>query len=278
MAAASHSSSSALPTVRRSLYRRRMDDSAAHAALSETLSAIDEWGSLYDARWGRKPPYRDNDGLAPRVDAGVDEVRTRVRFARDIVVAMGESELAERIVEHEEGVYGSHPFTQAHVAIVEAIAILSQREALAAIVGPVGPRLSASELNSVIWGSAAALWDGGHIRAAVQTAATALEGLLQDVAGPAVSGESLAIVFSLTEPTAISPRLRLPGLDPESKTWKSAHEGAAALIRAAFLGVRNLVSHPGFPDPTEQEGLEMLAILSYAARLVERSERILLDP
>jgi len=253
-----------------------MDDSAAHEALSACLSTIDAWGALYDTRWGRNPPYQKDDRFASRLEADLDEVRTRARFARDIVAAMGEPKLAERIVEHEEGVYGSHPFTQAHVAVVEAIAILSQREELDAIIGPVGPRLSASELNSVIWGSAAALWDGGHIRAAVQTAATALEGLLQDVAGPAVSGESLAIVFSLTEPTVNSARLRLPGLDPESKTWKSSHEGAAALIRAAFLGVRNLVSHPGIPDPTEQEGLEMLAILSYAARLIERSERVVI--
>jgi hypothetical protein len=255
-----------------------MDDSAAHAALSGVLLTIDEWGALYDARWGKKPPYEDDDRLAERVDAGIDQVRTRVRFARDIVLAMNELQLAERIVEHEEGAYGSHPFTQAHVAIVEAIAILAQKEELAGIVGPVGPRLAASELDAVIWGSAATLWDGGHVRAAVQTAATALEGLLQDVAGSAISGENLATVFSLSEPTATSPRLRLPGLDPEGKTWRSAHEGAAALVRTAFLVVRNLVSHPGSPDPTEQEGLEMLAILSYTARLVERSERLTVDP
>jgi hypothetical protein len=38
---------------------------------------------------------------------------------------------------------------------VEAIAILAQREALAKIVGPVRPRLSASELHRVIEGAAA---------------------------------------------------------------------------------------------------------------------------
>jgi Protein of unknown function (Hypoth_ymh) len=251
-----------------------MDDSAGHEALTACLSVIDVWGALYDTRWGRRPPRQADDRFAARLEAERDDVLTRVRFARDIVGAMDEPDLANLIVEHEEGIYGSHPFTQARDAIVEAIAILSQREELDAIIGPVGPRLSASELNSVIWGSAAALWDGGHIRAAVQTAATALEGLLQEVAGPAVSGENLAIVFSLAEPTVTSARLRLPGLAPESKTWRSAHEGAVALVRTAFLGVRNLVSHPGFPDPTEQEGLEMLAILSYAARMVERSERI----
>jgi hypothetical protein len=58
----------------------------------------------------------------------------------------------------------------------------------------------------------------------------------------------------------------------ESKTWRSAHEGAAALVRGAFLGVRNLVSHPGWPDPSEHEALEMLAVLSLVAHLVDRSE------
>jgi hypothetical protein len=43
--------------------------------------------------------------------------------------------------------------------------------------------------------------DDGHIRPAVQTAATALEGLLQAVAEPGISGENLAIVFLVRDPT-----------------------------------------------------------------------------
>ena len=45
--------------------------------------------------------------------------------------------------------------------------------------------------------------DDGHIRPAVQTAATALEGLLQAVAEPGASGENLAIVFSVWPPTPL---------------------------------------------------------------------------
>jgi hypothetical protein len=66
--------------------------------------------------------------------------------------------------------------------------------------------------------------------------------------GLAVAGENLAGLFSTSDPTTGSPRLRLRNVDPKSKTWKSAHEGAAALIRAAFMGVRNLVSHPDGPS------------------------------
>ncbi|MCG5462886.1 TIGR02391 family protein [Micromonospora sp. MED01] len=251
-----------------------MNESLARERLAGVLQLIDQWGDLYDRRWGKREPYgEENPALDSQVDSLIDEVRSRTRLARDVIVAMGEVQLAAKVVEHEEGVYGGHPFTQARVAIVEAISSLAQREELAEIIGPVGPRLSASELHPTIWGAAAKLWDDGHLRAAVQTGATALEGLLQGIAGPGVSGEGLAGLFSIGDPTVASPRLRLRDVDSASKTWKSAHEGAAAMIRGAFMGVRNVVSHPGWPDPSSREALEMLAVLSYVAHLVDRSDK-----
>lgn len=249
-----------------------VDDALAHERLVGVLELIDRWGDLYNLRWGQQPPYQEQPQLASQVDTLTDEVRTRTKFAHDVITAMGERELAAKVVEHEEGMYGGHPFTQARIAIIESIAILIQREELAEIVGPVGPRLAASELHPTIWGAAAKLWDDGHIRPAVQTAATALEGLLQGMTGPGISGENLAILFSTSDPTPGSPRLRLRDIDSTSRTWRSAHEGAAALVRGAFMAVRNLVSHPGWPDPSPREGLEMLAVLSYIAHLVQRSQ------
>jgi hypothetical protein len=252
-----------------------VDEALAHERLVGVLKVIDEWGTEYDRRWGYGTDGREQPGLAASVDAGKDLVRARVRLAHDLIAAMGESDLAADVVEYEAGLYMGHPFQQARTAIVEAIAILAQREELAEVVGPVGPRLSASELHPIIWGSAARLWDDGHYRAAVQTAATALEGLLQDrAAGPAVSGADLAAVFSTKDPIPGSSRLRLRDIDSTSKTWGSAQEGATALIRGAFMGVRNLVSHPGWDDPTPGEALEMIAVLSYIARLVDRSDRV----
>ena len=248
-----------------------VNDALAHERLSGILELIDGWGDLYLRRWGKRG-NPESPGLAAEVDKGIDEVRARTKLAHDVIAAMGEEELAAKVMEHEEGLYGSHPFTQARVAIVEAIAILAQREELAEITGPAGPRLVASEMHPIIWGSAAKLWDDGHVRPAVQTAATALEGLLQGIAGPGVSGENLAALFSPGDPAPGSPRLRIRDLDPASKTWRSAHEGAAALVRGAFMGVRNLVSHPGWADPKPAEALEMLAILSYVARLIDRSD------
>ena len=212
-----------------------MNDALAHERLNGVLELIDRWGDLYERRWGHKPPhYQEQPGLDSEVKEGIDEDRARTRFAQDVIAAMGENEIAAKVVEHEEGQFGGHPFTQA--------ASRSSKASRSLITGgtgrdrpPVGPRLSASELHQVIWGAAAALWDDGHFRQAVQTAASALEGLLQAVAGPGVSGENLAHLFSINDPTQESPRLRLRGIDPDpkSKTWKSAHEGAAAMVRGA---------------------------------------------
>ncbi len=127
-----------------------VNDRLAHERLQGVLDLIDGWADLYDQRWGKTQQYQENPGLDLLVRQQIDEVRQRTKLAHDIIAAMGEEKLAERVVEHEEGMYGGHPFTQARVAIVEASAILAQREELAEIVGPVGPRLSASELHPTI--------------------------------------------------------------------------------------------------------------------------------
>ena len=248
-----------------------MNDALAHERLAGVLELIDRWGDLYNRRWGKREPYEEDPRLVPQVESLIDEVRARTKLAHDVIFAMGEHHLAARVAEHNEGIYGDHPFTQARVAIVEAIAILAQREELDEIIGPVGPRLAASDLHPIIWGAAAGLWDDGHLRAAVQTASTALEGILQNIAGPGISGVNLASLFSTSDPRPASPRLRLRDVDSVSTTWSSAHEGAAALVRGAFMGVRNLMSHPGWPDPNTSEALEMLAVLSYVAHLVDQS-------
>ena len=167
---------------------------------------------------------------------------------------------------------GGHPFQRARAAISEAIGAIEERERLAAITGPKGPGLAATELHPTIWGAAATLWDDGHPRQAVQAAAAVLEAKLQAVNGGHLSGAKLAQLFSVKEPSAGFPRLRIREIDFESETGQSAHMGTEALIRASFMAVRNLVSHPGWPDLDPAEALEMLAVLSYVARMVDRSD------
>lgn len=249
-----------------------MDESLALEKLRSIIRLIDEYGAVYEARWAGAGFRETRDDLHPRLMELDDQVRRQARLASDIAIAAGERELTKRIAEHGEGAYGGHPWQQARKAILELDAILDQREELSAIVGPVGPQLNAHALHPTIWTAAAALWDSGHPRQAVQAAAQALEGLLQVYAGPEVSGAQLAALFSTSPATAASPRLRLRDVVEGTATWNSIHEGAAGLVRGAMMAVRNLVSHPGWPEPPDDEALEMLAVMSYVAHLVDRCD------
>lgn len=155
-----------------------------------------------------------------------------------------------------------------------AITLLERQAELKDKLGPSGPQMSTQSMHPTIWDAAAHLFDGGHHRQAVQTAGQALESHLQTVAGPALSGQDLAKLFA---EKGDGVRLHFPNLDPAGDSYGSARSGAAALIRGSMMAVRNLVSHPEWPDPDETEALEMLAVLSYVAHLTDRAVPIEAD-
>ncbi len=245
-----------------------MDEAKALAKVRDVKDMIDTLKDVYNARW-----YEDRDELAGELAQLDDRVRAEVRMVREIASAIG-SPSASDLVEHPEGQFGGHPWKQARKAIIELEAELAQQEELAEIVGPAGPKLAGASMHRVVWRAAAELWDDGHYRQAVQTAAQALEGHLQGAASSMLTGEKLAALFSVNPPQSGESRLRVQGIAEDSPTWNSVHEGAAALVRGAMMAVRNLVSHPGWDDPTADEALEMLAIMSYVARLVDRSDLV----
>lgn len=106
---------------------------------------------------GVAAPYSaEQPGLKPALNAKTNEVRARVKLVHGTISAMDEAEFLSEVAEYPE--HYSHSFMPARVAIVQAIA---EREGAAEIVGPVGPKLAASELNVTIWSSAAKLWDDG---------------------------------------------------------------------------------------------------------------------
>ena len=131
--------------------------------------------------------------------------------------------------------------------------------------------MSTRSMHPTIWDSAARLFDGGHYRQAVQNAGQALESHLQTISGPALSGQDLAKLFA---DKGDGVRLHFSELNPAGDAYVSARTGAASLIRGAMMAVRNLVSHPEWPDPDEPEALEMLAVLSYVAHLVDRADSV----
>jgi hypothetical protein len=57
-----------------------MDDGLAHERLNGVLKLIDEWGLLYEIRWGYQHPNGlENPALDRAVMEGIDKVRKRTR-------------------------------------------------------------------------------------------------------------------------------------------------------------------------------------------------------
>ena len=152
-----------------------------------------------------------------------------------------------------------------------AKAMILRRREIEENLGPTGPQLAAASLHRLVWEAASGLWDDGYYKQAVQTAAVALEGMLQGKAGVDTHGADLGTLFSVKPPSATSPRLRLQQFADESPAWTSAHEGAASMVRGAMQSARNSVSHPRGELTEANEALECLAVLSFVCRLVDRA-------
>ncbi len=153
---------------------------------------------------------------------------------------------------------------------------LSSEAEVAEIVGSSGPKVAAPELHPWIWTSAASLWDSGHRREAVQTAATHLELQIRAKVGrDDLAGASLMDQAFTLQPSQ-PPRLRLrhPGVAPGTADFRSLHEGALYFGKGCMLGIRNLVTH-SLDQPSDRQALEYLAALSVLARWVDDMEPVL---
>jgi len=163
-----------------------------------------------------------------------------------------------------------------------ALAILAgyfeTAEETSRIVGPRGPSLRADQFHPWVWGAAAGLWSDGHYAEAVRSAAIQLESRTRAKVGTRQMGEDLFNAFGLGDSSERHPRLRFDDVAPETDDWKNRHEGAQWLGRAVMRLIRNPLAHDGEPDITESEALEMLAIVSMAARLVDEASVALANP
>lgn len=243
-----------------------MDVAGTLEIVDKAMAAIDAFDAVY-CKVSTSDGAAFDKVWAESLAIEQTEVLPQLELARQIALHVGADELP--IADPpDKSMYNSRPFETNRNALVVLRTRLAERERMADLLGPTGPQLSSSNLHPTIWHAAAHLFDGGHYRQAVQTAGQALESHLQVISGPQVAGQDLAKLFAAGGDGA---RLHFAGLDSNGKTYTSAREGAASLIRGAMMGVRNLVSHPEWPDPSESEALEMLAVLSYVARLVDRA-------
>jgi len=153
-------------------------------------------------------------------------------------------------------------------AAVRAVAVLQRQEEVAQQLGDDAPRLSAGALHPWVWDAARSFWAQAAFRVAVREAANALNAHTQakvgryDVADDALVGE----VFSMNEPAAGRPRLRLPHAESD-RTQQSRQRGARDLAQGCFWALRNPATHQ-VQEWDEQVALEALCALSLVARLI----------
>lgn len=248
-----------------------MDVDAALELIRSAIAGVDEYHRACQRESKRYSIYGESDWDSVRAVESASVI-PRLELARQIAEASGHGGL-QIVAPPARSMYNDTPYQANRDALVVLETRLAESERMAAILGPRGPQLSTASLHPTVWRAAAHLFDGGHYRQAVQTAGQALESHLQTIAGPQWSGIELAQLFRDVGKGS-EPNHHFDFLDPDGDTYVSARQGAAFLIRGAMQAVRNLVSHPEWPEPGEVEALEMLAVLSYVAHLVDRSAAI----
>ncbi len=236
----------------------------------------DRW-LLGNAKEGQHPCYQFSDGEQITWSEVQREILRLQPLIEDIAREVDPAEDVnrfERTTYHSKWNWGS-----ALDATERLIGILKGREDHDAIFGPKGPMLAAEGLHKWVWAAAVNLWDDGHFKQAVGTAAAAVEQQAQiKLQRPDLNGSSLFTkAFTTDPPKPNEPRLRFvhieerAGSGKPSLEWKSAHEGAMSFGRGCFQGIRNLTAH-GTSELTEQQALEYLAALSVLARWVDAAK------
>jgi hypothetical protein len=150
-----------------------------------------------------------------------------------------------------------------------AVGVARDWEVVKVNLAPDAPSVGADHFHPRVWGAAEPLWDTGQYRVAVGAAATSLSAHIAQKAGSDQADRALVTdVFSLkTAPDR--PRLHFPG-EPNSH-WRSRQEGLHLTAQGAFAGIRNVAAH-SYEEWTEQQALEMLAVLSLVARWTDETE------
>lgn len=166
----------------------------------------------------------------------------------------------------------NYEFRAQRDAALHAVTLLKARSELEQNLGTAAPSVSLSNLHPWIWDAASTLWLDGHLREAIQAAATAIDLRLQALLdrSDCVGIQLVREAFSTAEPTTGKPRIRVQE-QGNADTTRSVQNGVKALGEACFLAVRNPMSHT-LDEVDEELGLEYLAIMSLFCRYIESSE------
>jgi len=157
-------------------------------------------------------------------------------------------------------------------AAERALAAIARDEEVRRNLGDDAPRLAATHLHPWVWEGARSLWQSGHFREAVGTAARKLNAETQNKVGRRDISETdlFKQAFTTDAPKPGVARLRVVP-DDGSKTFQGVQRGVMAYAEGCYAAIRNPVAHVE-GELSEDEGLEQLAALSVLARWVDRAE------
>jgi uncharacterized protein (TIGR02391 family) len=233
------------------------------------LALIAEYERLYEESL-RPRGTTDDAQVRAAMKLVNDEILTRLKIIVDIGTEFYPT-FREGLTVHP---YESHRFSQIKSKVLLLRGALRDAQETLDIVGVTGPRIAAADLHPTVWNPAARLWDDGHYRQAVESAATAVDDALRAKLGRSdIRGRDLiAQAFTEDDPEPGKPRLRFTDINPDDKKrWVDAHQGTMHFGIGCMMAIRNLVAHnPDEIDP--QVALEQLAALSVLARWIDDAE------
>lgn len=238
------------------------DVDAALARVRAFITLLDQHHSIYNRVGSRS----EN----PQMLAADNQIQEQFQLIARIA-ERADPEIALKIKMDSYG----WPYYRVREASQQLAGLLSSLEEAERILGPVGPKLAAASLHPWIWNAAVDLWDNGHLREAVQAAATALFDqhlpAKLGIPGPPSAKDRISQAFTPDPPQHGKPRLRLDDYPDPSPNWTSQHDGAKFFGMGCAQLIRNLATHTS-AQPDGQSALEELASLSALARLIDRAK------
>ncbi len=167
----------------------------------------------------------------------------------------------------------SNRWVQHREAAIRAKEELLRQEEVRKNLSDDAPEISAASLHPWVWTGAAALWQSGYFRSAVEDAAKKVNAEAQNKVGRRDVSETKLFQEAFSDKPAEPGKARLRRMTPDSsETYRSLQRGAMSLAEGIYAGIRNPFGHSAPQDIDEQVALEYLAALSVLARWVDDSK------
>ncbi len=205
----------------------------------------------------------------PQGNALVAELHRQEPTVKQVLKRL-DPELADFVLEKWAGEHASP--SGVRTCVQQGLGILDDQEEWAVKLLPDAPVLPADQFHPWVWDSARTLWETGHYRQAVHTAANAITAKTQAKLNRRDLSDKKLMQEAFT--SAPHPGVRRLVVDTGGLSGESASGMQAAVNNFAagcYQGIRNPAAHEHEVDWDEQMALEYLAALSVLARWIDKA-------